>query len=120
MAQVLNRAVLMLRYKQPFVDWINANEPNPQQRLKLSDANSDSTCYLIEVEEEEELEGWLKLNGAALFEAELHGWFPDQELWPKDRSRALFDKWCAYELHTLVFDTGTTPLLDSEEPDSDE
>jgi hypothetical protein len=114
---VLNRAVLILRYKQPFVDWINATEPNPNpnQRLKLADANSDSTCYLIEVEEEEELDDWLKVNGAALFEAELSGWFPDPQLWPTDRSRTLFNKWCTYELHTLVFDTGTTPLAERDE-----
>ena len=114
---MLNRAALILRYKQPFVEWINATEPNPnpRARLKLADANNDSTVYLIEIEEEEELQDWLKLNGVALFEAELSGWYPDTELWPKDRSLALFNKWCIAELHTLVFDTGTTPVSNKDE-----
>lgn len=114
---MLNRAALILRYKQPFVDWINATEPNPnpRARLKLADANTDSTVYLIEIEEEEELQDWLKLNGVSLLEAELTGWYPDPDLWPKDRSLLLFNKWCTVELHTLVFDSGTTPLLDNAE-----
>lgn len=111
---MLNRAALIVRYKQPFVDWINAVEPNPQQRLKLADANDDNSAYLIEVEDEEELQGWLKLNAVSLLEAELSGWYTEPQLWPKDRSLALFNKWCAVELHTLVFDTGTTPLQDGD------
>jgi hypothetical protein len=90
-------------------------ERNPQQRLKLADANDNNSTYLIEVEEEEELPGWLKLNGVSLFEAELGGWYTESKEWPKDRSLALFNKWCTVELHTLVFDTGTTPLLDSDD-----
>ena len=109
---MLNRAVLIVRYKQPFVDWINTVEPNPQQRLKLADANDNNSAYLIEVEDEEELQGWLTLNGVSLLESELSGWYTESQLWPKDRSITLFNKWCAVELHTLVFDTGTTPLQD--------
>jgi hypothetical protein len=114
MVHVLNRAALIVRYKQPFVEWINAAEPNPQQRLKLTDANDNNSVYLIEVEDEDDLPSWLQVNGVALMEAELSGWFPEEALWPKDRSLALFNKWCAVELHTLVFDTGETPLRDSD------
>jgi hypothetical protein len=112
---VLNRAVLIVRYKQPFVDWINAVEPNPQQRLKLADANDNNSAYLIEVEDVEDLPEWLQVNAVALMEAELGGWYTESQLWPKDRSLALFNKWCAVELHTLVFDTGTTPLQDRDD-----
>lgn len=111
---MLNRAVLIVRYKQPFVDWINTVEPNPQQRLKLADANDNNSAYLIEVEDVEDLPEWLQVNGVALMEAELAGWYSESKVWPKDRSLALFNKWCAVELHTMVFDTGTTPLQDGD------
>lgn len=111
---MLNRAALIVRYKQPFVDWINSVEPNPQQRMKLAEANDNNSVYLIEVDDEDDLPEWLKVNGAALFEAELSGWYPEQNVWPKDRSLATFNKWCAVELHTLVFDTGTTPMTERE------
>src|SRR5689334_17734632 len=73
-----------------------------------------NTAYLIEVEDEEEFESWLALNGETLFEAELDGWYSDPKLWPRDRSVALFKEWCTFELHTLVVDTGGTPLYDDD------
>jgi hypothetical protein len=117
---VLNRAVLILRYKQPFVDWINAADPNPTHEITLADANDDSTAYLVEVEDEEEFEEWFKLNGLILFEEELNGWYTDPELWPQDRSAQLFKQWCTFELHTLVYDTGGPPLFDDEAPGDSE
>lgn len=111
---MLNRAVLILRYKQPFVDWINAADPTPTQELTLVDVNDDNTAYLIEVEDEKEFERWLKENAEMLFEEELNGWYTDPSLWPQDRSLALFKKWCTFELHTLVIDTGSSPLFDDE------
>lgn len=111
---MLNRAALIVRYKQPFVDWINSVESDPRQRLKLTDANDNNSVYLIEVDDEEDLPGWLQVNGVALLEAELGGWFAEPEVWPENRSLALFNKWCAVELHTLVFDTGTDPLQERE------
>ncbi|MFP5350800.1 MAG: hypothetical protein ACLGHO_13305 [Gammaproteobacteria bacterium] len=111
---MLNRPVLILRYKQPFVDWINAADPTPTQELTLVDVNDDNTAYLIEVEDEKEFERWLKENAEMLFEDELNGWYTDPSLWPQDRSLALFKKWCKFELHTLVIDTGSSPLFDDE------
>jgi len=111
---MINRAVLTLRYEQPFVDWINAADPNPGHALTLADANEDSTAYLVRVEDEADFEEWLELNGVALFEEELNSWYTDPDLWPGDRSAALLKKWCTLELHTLVRDTGGPPIVDDE------
>jgi hypothetical protein len=47
---MLNRAALILRYKQPFVDWINAADPSPTSRtLTLAEVNQEHTVYLVEV-----------------------------------------------------------------------
>ena len=117
---MLNRSVLILRYKQPFVDWINAADPVPTHTVKLADVNEDNTAYLIEVEDEDELAAWLEANGKLLFEEELNGWYTDPELWPKDRSLMQFRRWCSFELHTVVVDTGATMLVDDEEGEGDE
>jgi hypothetical protein len=51
---MLNRAALILRYKQPFVDWINAADPSPTSRtLTLAEVNQEHTVYLVEVKTEE-------------------------------------------------------------------
>ena len=39
---MLNRAALILRYKQPFVDWINAADPSSTSHaLTLSEVNQE-------------------------------------------------------------------------------
>lgn len=112
---MLNRSVLVLRYQQPFVDWINAVDTQSAPALTLAEANDDNTAYLVEVEDEEELEEWLEVNGEILFEGELNGWCNDPDLWPPLRSLDVLRKWCAFDLHSVVMDTGGSPLSDDEE-----
>lgn len=112
---MLNRAALILRYKQPFVDWINAADPNPTSHsLTLDEVNQEHTVYLVEVEDEDELAGWLSRHHEELFEEELSGWYTDPSLWPRDRSLKMLQEWCSFELHTVVLDTGESPLEDDE------
>lgn len=111
---MLNRAALIIRYKQPFVDWINEKDLVPENTLTLDEVNEEHRVYLIEVEDEKELRTWLKLNYAVLFEEELEWWYVDESLWPEDRSLELFKKWAHFELHTIVFDRGHSPIEDDE------
>ena len=46
---MLNRAALILRYKQTFVDWINAADPTPTSHtLTLAEVNQEHTVYMVE------------------------------------------------------------------------
>ena len=112
---MLNRAALLLRYKQPFIDWINAVDPNPgSHTVTLDEINGEErTVYLVEVEDEQELERWLQLNAEVLFETELHDWYTDPSLWP-NRTLDALRKWCSLELRTVVIDTGQTVLEDDD------
>lgn len=112
---MLNRAALILRYKQPFVDWINAVDPVPNSdTLTLADVEKERTVYLVEVEDPEELKRWLSRNHKWIFEAELNGWYTDPALWPRDRSLKKLKQWCSFELNTVVVDTGNSPLEDDD------
>ena len=112
---MLNRAALILRYKQPFVDWINAADPSPHaDPLTLAEVNQEHTVYLVEVEDEDELAGWLARHHQELFEEELNGWYTDPALWPRDRSLRILQELCSFELYTVVVDTGHSPLEDDE------
>ena len=117
---MLNRAVLIVRFGAPFVEWVNAADPTPTHTITLADVNDDSSAYLVEVEDDNELEEWLELNGETLFEDILQDWYTDPDLWPQDRSLALFKKWCSFELHTVVLDTGGSVLEDDEANDAAE
>lgn len=111
---MLNRAALLVRYKQPFVDWINQADTNPSHTVTLADVERERTVYLVEVEDEEGLGIWLQVNHGTLFEDELHGWYTDPALWPSDRSLKVMREWCSFELHTVVVDTGASPLDDDD------
>jgi hypothetical protein len=112
---VINRAALILRYKQPFVDWINAADPSPASHLvTLDEVNSERTVYLIEVEDEPELASWLKRHYSEIFDEELFGWYMDPKLWPEDRSLKRLKEWCRFELNTVVIDFGDSPIEQDE------
>lgn len=112
---MLNRSVLTLQYKQPFIDWVNAVDPDDAgQQITLAEANEDTTAYMVEVEDAGEFAEWLELNGMLLFEDALCDWYVDPDLWPQDRSLGLFKSWCTLTLHTVVLDTGASPLIDDE------
>jgi hypothetical protein len=112
---MINRAALILRYKQPFVDWINGVDPSADSpNLTLADVDHERTVYLIEVEDEAELAGWLTRHHEEVFEQELWGWYTDPALWPRDRSLKTLKEWCSFELHTVVIDTAETPLEDDD------
>ncbi len=48
---MLNRAALILRYKQPAVDWINDVDPYGSPDLTIESVNEDSSIYLISSED---------------------------------------------------------------------
>ena len=107
---MLNRSALILRYKQPFVDWINEVEPSPSHIVTLADLEEERTVYLLEVEDQQELQGWLELNHRLLFEEELFGWYTDPALWPPERSLKMLGELCSFEFHSMVIDTGSSRL----------
>ena len=110
-----HRAALILRYKQPFVDWINAADPSPTPHvLTLAEVNQEHTVYLVEVEDQDELAQWLAQNHQALFEEELNGRYMDPALWPRHPSLKMLKEWCSFEPHTVVVDTGASPLEDDD------
>lgn len=112
---MLNRAALIVRYKQPFLDWINSADPSPSSHVFTStEVNEEHTVYLLEVEDERGLARWLARHHKELFEGELSGWYTDPKLWPKDRSLKVLQEWCSFELHSVVIDVGDTPLEDDD------
>jgi hypothetical protein len=112
---MLNREMLIVRLKQPFVDWINEADPNPDRvHITLEDANEDSAVFLIHEYACEDLEGWLAQCYLPLFEEVLEQWYLVPTLWPQDRDLDLFKAWCEVEVHGIVIDLVDEPLLDDD------
>ena len=102
---MINRAAVILKYKAPFIQWVNDADPyknNPG--ITLENENKDCTVYLILEDDAENLEEWISLNFEQLFESEIEDWYTDESLWPKNRTRKLFDEWFDVECHSVLID----------------
>ncbi len=115
---MINRAAVILKNKTPAVQWIKDADPcHDGSQITLEEANHECTVYLISVQDADDdkaLARWIKANFAALFEAELEGWYTDETLWPQRRTLKLFYEWFAVECHTVIEDTVGMPIKDEE------
>lgn len=120
---MINRAAVLLRYREPAVQWINDADPySDDPGISQDDVNRERTVYLIsdeDAETDEAVEAWVELNYRVLFEEELQGWYSDPELWPRDLSFELFQAWFDVEWHTVILDTVGGEIYDDEPPESD-
>ena len=107
---MVNRCALIVRPKQPFVDWINAVEPTSP--VTLEQASDDPTIYLLPVcDTDQDFANVLRLIYEEIFEDQLWGWYTDPECWPKNRSFAVFSRWFDWEWHSMVVDLSGEPLM---------
>lgn len=98
---MLNRGVLIVRPKQPYLDWAEGLDSSGV----LPSVEGEQTVYLIpSFEDDDEAEAILKIVYKEIFERELDGWHADQSAWPKKRTYAIFKQWFRIELHSVVED----------------
>jgi hypothetical protein len=106
---MINRAAVILKYKNLAVKWINEADPFPDSStISAESVNQDRTVYLIRNEDADtpdDLNKWIKVNFKTIFENELEGWYTDEKLWPKKRNLKLFHEWFEVECHTILEDT---------------
>ena len=108
---MLNRAVLIVRPKQPFLDWAAGLDDSGL----VPDAEGEQTVYLVpEFESDEEGLRVLKRVYAEIFERELDGWHTDPSAWPQKRDFKTFQQWFSIELHSVVEDVVDDALIDDE------
>ena len=61
--KMINRSALILKYKEPFVRWINEADPyKDDPGIAPENANEDRTVYLITEDDAENIEKWIALN----------------------------------------------------------
>jgi hypothetical protein len=108
---MLNRAVLIVRPKQPYIDWAAALDdsglvPSPED---------EQTVYLIPAYEDED-EAWELIEELyeTIFERELYDWHSDESAWPLDRDFETFQDWFEIELHSVVEDLCDHEILDDD------
>jgi hypothetical protein len=109
----VNRSALVLKPKQPLLDWVNAVDPSAV--LTLREVTEDPTIYLIsECDTDEEFMKILRRVCQDIFEEELAGWYTDESVWPRDRSFDAFCRWFECEHHSMLMDLCDEPRKDAE------
>ncbi len=104
---LINRAVAIVRIKQPCLDWINSTD-GPS--LTLKSVNRESHVYLLpEHDTEQERELIIQDLYKEIFELELAGFCRDQSQWPKISYQKFLD-WFDIEVHSMVFDPYTEKI----------
>ena len=106
----INRSLVIIRPKQPFIDWAN-QLPDAEWVSTLDDFKTDCLVILTpEYESDEEAVGYINEMYEDIFFEELCGWCTDESWWPHDRTKEMFWQWFEVELHSIVKDPHTDPI----------
>lgn len=109
---MLNRGVLIVRPKQPYLDWAAGLDDSGL----VPDAEGERTVYLIpSFEDDSEAEEVLEEVYGVVFDLELDGWHTDESAWPRNRTLAMFKEWFHIELHSVVEDLVDDDIVDDED-----
>lgn len=100
----INRSVLIIRPKQPYIDWTNSmDDGGPLANLK-SMRKSPNTFLVDEIFFIDDLSQIIDEIWEILFEIQLNNWMRDPDVWPAVLTREMFEKWFDYELYDMVWD----------------
>ena len=107
----LNRSAIVVKPKQPFLDWLHAADPTSRE-LSMPDLVREPTIYLIpECDTDEEVADVLRGLCEEIFEEQLAGWYTDTSTWPHDRRFEIFCQWFDYQHHSMLVDLCDEPLI---------
>lgn len=111
MRAMLNRAALIVRPLQPYLDWAKSLDDSglvPNQA-------DEKTVYLVaDYGNDQEADQVLRGVYAEVFERELFAWHTDENDWPKKRTFAVFKQWFAIEMHSMVEDLCSDAIEDDD------
>jgi len=126
MYPTVNRAVILVKTKKPFIDWAKyVDTDNILSDKEIEKVLSEYNAYLIkETDDDEEFEKVIKREAGNIFESELLSWSQDESEWPMNRSYKVFREWFEIISTVMVFDTDISLLEiddydDNEEEDDD-
>ena len=101
--QMVNRNSFLVKPRQPYVDWINA-QPE-QDPVSLAEIHQDCTVFLIpEMFNEEDAREYIQVFKLEIFAFELDSWYRDPAIWPQKRTPEMFDDWFELEYNSMIVD----------------
>jgi hypothetical protein len=100
----VDRAVAVIRPKQPYVDWANGL-PDATRPVTVDELRPDALAVLIPCcDTDEESRRYLDKLAVDIFEYQLWAWCTREEWWPRQRTRAKFWEWFDVDVYSEVLD----------------
>ena len=110
----VNRAAIVVRPGQPFLDWLHRADPTSRE-LNLEDLRREPTVYLLpECENEREVRECLAEVCGQIFEEHLDGWYRVPSSWPSRRDLDAFDCRFEWSFDSMVAALRNAPLYHAE------
>ncbi|QTE21543.1 hypothetical protein [Polaribacter cellanae] len=103
----INRSAIIVKPKQPFIDWHNNLYPDS----KMDEIDID--IYLVN-DAIEDLEKFLKKKFDKIFTMVLEDWHTNKKEWPQRRNYKMFNQWFRVEVSETIYDLEKEPVLKSE------
>jgi hypothetical protein len=102
--RTINRAALIVRPKQPYVDWANSMDDG-RPKADLRQLREEPSIYLVEdIDSLEDFAGLIDEYWEWIFQEQLNGWMRDPEAWPEELTHEMFLEWFDCELSTMIWD----------------
>jgi len=107
----VNRSVVIVRPKQPFLDWLRTLPGGIDPTVTLDALQQNGNALLVPAEDDADaIEAFVLGHAVKLFQAELADWCEDEALWPAPLSPENFRQWFDLSIHPIVTDTVDEPL----------
>lgn len=111
----VNRCIIILHHKQPFLDWLQSADPHPLENITLADLGNDGDAFMIPggdiVDGVEDAEKWVEKRWRMFFEYTLGEWLTDESMWPQKLTLKMFREWFDIEYRSMVWDLVDAPIL---------
>ena len=105
----LNREVLVVRPREPFLDWAISTDDDGVVDPEWV-RNWVTSFLLPQFETEEEALAGIREYCEVIFELLLTDWILLPELWPEDRGWEAFQRWFSFERIEIAWDLVDAPL----------
>ena len=106
--KVLDRSAVIIRPKQPYVDWANSTGPYNES---LDDLSKQGRVVLVpEASSREEALARIAVLAEELFRMELEAWQPGKAGWPRRLDFETFSEWFEIEVQLMVIDSSDQPI----------
>ncbi len=103
--ETLNRSVVIVKPRRPYLEWTKTDDAEGLAESVFEDMRNEPQVYLLpEYMDPPSQQEVLDEFWPSMFAAMLECWLRDEALWPKNRTRAMFDEWFEIQMCSLVQD----------------